>query len=163
MTNKMRTFSCQKTKQGTCITASALFLSSRKEGSCRRRERRRAALALVSPLTTDLPQKARQTDLPGHPAGMEPRSVSSRTGGIDQTRAVGWDLMPCPPTAAIHGQPRVTGTRIPPASLRPRSRGWRPFGRLRVRIRHRSGRCSRIAGQSPRRNSRAYRASHWRT
>ena len=139
------------------------FLSSRKEGSCRWRERRRAALAFVSPLTTDLPQKARQTDLPGHPAGREARSFSSRTGDIGQTRAVGWDLMPCPPTAAIHEQPRVTGTRIPPASLRPRSRGWRPFGRLRVRIRHRSGRCSRIAGQSPRRNSRAYRASHWRT
>ena len=89
--------------------------------------------------------------LPGRAAA--PRAVPGA--------GTGPETMPPGGSAPGPAPPLVTGTRTPPARLRSRSRGWRPCGRLRVRIRHRSGHCLRIAGQSPRRNSRACRARHW--
>ena len=117
--------------------------------------------ALTSSLRRSCLKKERQTSLSGQPTVMNGIFSVAGWGDVGKTRGVGWDLMPCPRRQRAANIPLVPGTRIPPASLRSRSRGWKPFARLRVRIRHRSGRCLRIAGQSPRRNSRAYHASHW--
>ncbi len=111
--------------------------------------------------TSILPQKGTSDEPFGAANSYERYLLGGRVGDVGKNRGVGWNLMPCPRRQRAANIPLVPGTRIPPASLRSRSRGWKPFARLRVRIRHRSGRCLRIAGQSPRRNSRAYHASHW--